>query len=128
MLESRVAKLSETYRPYTLATLLDTLASMAPEAVVVGLTPSIISYRGYYERNCIEPDPTYSMYAPALYDALNSYVGGPITGYKGGDYIVSLNEYVYVSDYSMTGPVLIGFQEVGPQRFEPILLEDHDWL
>jgi hypothetical protein len=70
---------------------------------MVGLGNELFSYRGHYERSAVlvSRDP---IRASDLADRYESQLGKEVMGYKGGDFIISADELVYVvSDERSTG-------------------------
>lgn len=115
-----------TYRRMTLGMLISALRDLPEGSRVQGLGTRIESYRGYYERNAIEPQALWELQADILADTYEEQIGKPTCGYNGGDFNVSADELVYRGDYGSTGPCILGFQEVGSGLYEPVLLEpDH---
>lgn len=64
------------------------------------LTPSgVDSYRGYYEQLAIEVSVSGSMTVGTLVELLTSRIGTTMTGYKGGQYPISNDTPVWISNY-----------------------------
>lgn len=113
----------KTYTKMTLGDLIEALEALPKDAQVRGFQPYVESYRGYYERNALEPS-NYQATAHAMASYLSNDVGKSITGYKGGDYNVSTREGVYLAAYGDLGPSFGGLEEVEPGVYEPVLIED----
>lgn len=113
-----------TFERMTLGMLISALRGLPEGARVRGLGTVVDSYRGYYERNAIEPQALW-LDADILADTYQEQVGKPIMGYKGGDYNVDDDQLVYLAGYGDTGPCIIGLHEVESGLYEPVLLE-HD--
>lgn len=103
--------------PLTLAQLITSLKQLG-DAPVTGLGDEISSYRGYYERNAVTAG--YDRPASELVAAYESQIGKPIRGYKGGDFTVSENEYVYVSGYGECGPAIVGIFLGSDGKYHPV--------
>lgn len=116
-----------TMKRLTLGDLVQELRNLPDGARVNGLGRSVDSYRGYYERNAIEPEWDNELPALALADMLEDDFGKAIWGWKGGHYHVSADEFVYLANPGDTGPVIIGL-EFNPKTgiYEPVLLEE-EW-
>jgi len=114
-----------TYNTLTLGQLIEKLRELPPDAGVRGLGAEVDSYRGYYERNAIEPSGE-TIFAHDLADRYADQIGKPIHGYKGGDYEVSSGENVYLADYGRTGPNICGLILNG-RVYEPLLVEVNEW-
>ena len=83
------------------------------------------SYRGYYERNATYPFGDHvRMGANELAESYRSYIGQPMMGWKGGDYIISEDELIYYADRGETGPSIIGFHCDHRGIWKPVLLEE----
>lgn len=114
------------YQRMTLREFIEALRALPEGAMVRGLSNGVDSYRGYYERNAIDPDAGRTIAATVLADDLTGEDGKAIFGYKGGDYHVSLGELVYVAGYGDTGPAIIGIEPCEDGIYEAVLLEE-DW-
>lgn len=117
----------KAYETLTLGQLIAALKALPEDAVVLGLGTEIHSYRGYYERNAIEPDlPNHE--ARYLADQYQRQIGQPIYGYKGGEWRISDSENVYLASYGDTGPNICGLVPSGePHVWEPLLVEVNEW-
>lgn len=114
------------YRTFTLGDLIDELNGLGV-ATVKGLGLEIDSYRGYYERNAIEPSPGVILPAATLAREYENQIGKEITGYKGGDYYVSANENVYLAGYGDTGPNIAGFVKDEDGDYVPVVVRVNEW-
>lgn len=111
------------YHPLTLAELIDDLRALG-DAEVEGLGLELDSYRGYYERSAVEPDPT-SRRASDLADSYVEQLGKATEGYKGGDFFIDRDKLVYLAHHGFTGPNIIGLSK--PRHgtvYEPIVCEE----
>ena len=113
------------YTKMTLGDLITALRELPEGAKVRGFGPSIHSYRGYYERNALEPE-TFEMDAERTADILSAQEGTLIHGWKGGEYYVSLTEGIYLADLGDVGPIFAGLEATEDGVYEPILLDDGD--
>lgn len=114
-----------TYRVLTLRDLIDKLRALPQGAMVNGMGWQIDSYRGYYERNAVEPGEfAVPPFATELASSYENQIGKPIEGYKGGDYTVSDDELVYLAGDGDTGPAIIGFENVYLNTWRPVLLAE----
>lgn len=115
------------YETLTLQGLIDQLRALPTDAVVAGMEPTVISYRGYYERNCIQPavDLTYSAHLFA--DFLAGDIGKKLYGYKGGYFECKGDELVYLAHYGETGPNIIGLYQDDKNVYRPVTLTNHHW-
>ena len=114
------------YRIFSLDVLIQTLESLSesdPEAVVVGLTGMVESYRGYYDRPATPPS-TEEHLASRLAEQYSRQVGGTMHGYKGGEYSVQGDVPVYYAEWGSTGPNIIGLQKFEDGKYHLILLDD----
>lgn len=112
------------YKRMTLGEVIAALKALPEGSKVVGISETIFSYRGYYERNAVESD-TSELDAHELAAGYEKQLGKAITGWKGGDYHVMDDELFYVvTSPRDTGPCVIGFElnaETGAHQ--PQLLE-----
>lgn len=115
--------MSKHYTKMTLGGLIAALRELGPEAKVCGFDQDIDSYRGSYERNAVKASDV-PMAASDMADALESQVGKPIFGYKGGDYTVSIEQGVYLAEYGSMGAVFAGLEQVEPGLYEPVVVDD----
>src|SRR5690242_13641828 len=86
--ERRGLLMTKLYSRMTLSDLIEALGALPDGALVRGITPSVHSYRGYYERNAVSPNSLVRG-ARELGEYLVGEIGKPIHGWKGGDYTVS---------------------------------------
>lgn len=114
------------YETLTLGELIDELKRLG-SATVRGLGLEIDSYRGYYERNAIEPEPDTILPAATLAREYSNQIGKEITGYKGGDYNVSTRENVYLARYGATGPNIAGFVPDENGDYVPVVVDVNEW-
>lgn len=108
------------YRRYTLADLIEALRSIG-DAPVFGLTGEIDSYRGYYERNATEPANDVQA-GNWLAEKYSNEVGKAMQGWKGGDYLASVDELIYYAPVGDIGPCIIGLEADGDGLYRPVLL------
>lgn len=95
------------YRHMTLGDVIDYLRAAPWGSMVSGLSLDADSYRGYYERIAIDRGDWAR--ADSLADYLDEKVGKTMTGYKGGEYLITKQTLVHVAAYGFTGPMLVGF-------------------
>lgn len=117
--------MSKIYKRMTLRELINALRALPEGAIVTGFDTDIESYRGYYERNAVEPDEGTIIPASLAAYELESQIGNSITGYKGGDYVISADELVYYASYGKTGPSIIGLESDGDFYRLILLGEDY---
>jgi hypothetical protein len=108
-----------TYKHLTLGETINALEAMDPNTSVVGLHGQVESYRGYYQHVALEPGP-YSIRAERLAQWLTEQVGGTMSGWKGGDYPIKEDCYVFLAHEGNTGPGLGGFVYTGTHTAEPV--------
>ena len=89
-----------------LGELLDGLRQADPEGLVYLTDPH--SYRGYYSDLALEPTTT-PIKVNQLIDQLEAVIDTELTGYKGGEFLMSADTPVWVSHYGTTGSALVGF-------------------
>lgn len=91
---------------------------------VYGLHTYLSSYRGYYDRLSLEPDASAVYRADVLADSLEGQIGETRTGWKGGDYEVHRDRYVYLDVWGDgLGHMLVGFTDSG-YDLRPILVQE----
>lgn len=113
----------KTYRKMTLNDLIEALGALPDDAQVAGFNPEIDSYRGYYERNAVEPSAAV-LNAHEVALTLRAQEGKPITGYKGGDYQVNELQGIYLANYGELGPCFCGLEQRRDGVYEPVLIDD----
>jgi hypothetical protein len=89
-----------------LGELLDGLRQADPEGWVYLTSPH--SYRGYYSDLALEPTTT-PIRVWELINQLSDVIDTELTGYKGGEFLMSADTPVWVSHYGTTGSALVGF-------------------
>lgn len=89
-----------------LGELLDGLRQADPEGWVYLTSPH--SYRGYYSDLALEPTTT-PIKVWELINQLSDVIDTELTGYKGGEFLMSADTPVWVSHYGTTGSALVGF-------------------
>jgi hypothetical protein len=67
----------------------------------------IHSYRGYYDQLAIGYDDSKDTSVGELLDMLKDADGKTFTGYKGGDYVMSLSTPVWVANHNESGGTAI---------------------
>jgi hypothetical protein len=115
----------KVYEALTLGEFITLLESLG-NAPVRGFDGAIHSYRGYYERNATTPSQ-YTLAADTLANAYRTEIGKPITGWKGGDYIVKANELIYYTDHGNTGAAIAGLVAGEDGVYEPIGVVTEYW-
>lgn len=117
------------YGVKSLDDLISELRALPEGSKVRGIQSGIIhSDRGYYERNAVVPDTGAVFPADLLADQLDSEIGGPMEGWKGGDYTISGRMPVAYADYGHTGPYIGGFEEQSPGNYSPYLIDEDHWF
>lgn len=106
------AEMTKHYEPMTIEDLLDALDEMSADTTVEGLSDRFDSYRGYYKHVAVEPGDGVT--AGALAAAFRNRLGETMTGYKGGEFEIHGDCYVFVAAYGYTGPMLVGFDNGEP--------------
>lgn len=98
----------ETRKDYhlCLGDLIDGLREADPEALIGLHNPH--SYRGYYSDLALEPTKA-PIKVCQLMTQLNEVIDTELTGYTGGEFLMSADTPVWVSHYGTTGEALIGF-------------------
>ena len=98
----------ETRKDYhvCLGELLDGLRQADPEAEINLTDPH--SYRGYYHDLALEPT-TEPVKVWQLINQLSDVINTELTGYKGGEFLMSADTPVWVAHYGCTGSALVGF-------------------
>lgn len=89
-----------------LGELLDGLRQADPEALIGLHNPH--SYRGYYSDLALEPTEA-PIKVWQLINQLSDVIDTELTGYKGGEFLMSADTPVWVAHYGTTGPALVGF-------------------
>ncbi len=74
--------------------------------ILHSVSPELQSYRGFYEDAALA---TVQLTLPArrFRERLKDQVGTPLYGYKGGEYVVSKDTLVWVSDYGVTSGIAV---------------------
>lgn len=118
----------KSYEIKSLDELIEELRALPEGVNVRGIQSGVIhSDRGYYERNAVVPDENSVIPASVLADQLESEIGGPMEGWKGGDYTISGRMPVAYADYGDTGPYIGGFQADSPGVYSPYLIDETFW-
>lgn len=93
-------------RPYhvTVGELIDQLKLADPESLIPLTNPH--SYRGYYEDLALEPTD-FPIKVSLLIEQLEAVLDTELTGYKGGEFLMTEDTPVWVSNYGTTGEALI---------------------
>lgn len=89
-----------------LGELIDGLKQADPEALIGLHNPH--SYRGYYSDLALEPTEAL-IKVSQLITQLEAVIDTELTGYKGGEFLMSADTPVWISYYGNTGPALVGF-------------------
>lgn len=89
-----------------LGELIDGLRQADPEAPIGLHNPH--SYRGYYSDLALEPTEA-PIKVCQLINQLEEVFGTELTGYKGGEFLMSADTPVWVANYGCTGSALVGF-------------------
>lgn len=99
----------------TLGKLIAVLESLPSDTPVEGLG-ALDSYRGYYSDLAFEDDVSPRTVGDVLADCRNA-LGERFTGYKGGDYYMTKNTPLWVSDYGCaSGKRLMGLSGDAPAK------------
>jgi hypothetical protein len=106
----------EHSKQWTLGQLIDALEAVEDKTNAVrfdfcNMVPTTLdSYRGYYEDLALGwepqhgyPEPT----VPMLLEVLKDQIGTTVHGWKGGDYIVSRDQILFVANPGETGSTVI---------------------
>jgi len=97
---------------WTLGQLIDALEAVGDKANACrfdfchAVPGKLDSYRGYYEDLALGWEPQTNYPEPTVahvLDTLKKQIGTTVHGYKGGDYVVSRDQTVYVANYGETG-------------------------
>jgi hypothetical protein len=83
---------------------IDILAA-APGDTRVNLSNKVDSYRGYYEDLAIEPGEST---ASELHAALSDVIDTKLEGYKGGEYLMTVDTPLWEACYGSTGDAIVG--------------------
>ncbi len=86
---------------------LDMLRMADPEALIPLTSPH--SYRGYYSDLALEPTPGAPIKVWQLINQLSDVIDTELTGYKGGEFLMSADTPIWVSHYGTTGSALVAF-------------------
>lgn len=117
-----------TYSIKSLDDLIAELRSLPEGSQVRGIQSGVIhSDRGYYERNAVVPDENAVFPAAELADYLEAEIGGPMEGWKGGDYTISGRMPVAYAKYGDTGPYIAGFEQESPGNYSPFGIYEGFW-
>ena len=102
-----------------------TMLEALEDAPVGGLSTIIVSYRGYYDRPCIEPTyPGNTHPASVLAKIYRDTIGKPMYGGKGGEFECKGSSWVHYAEYGHTGAYILGFQKMEDGIYYPVLLTD----
>lgn len=66
----------------------------------------LCSYRGYYRLLCIEPGKT-PIKVKAFLNKLANVLDMPLTGYKGGEFIMHSEVFIFVAEYGTTSNIVV---------------------
>ena len=96
----------------TLGELIDTLKSFPKDYLVVikpyDLVPNgFDSYRGYYDELALEYDIEGHCTVEDLLKIAKKVVGKELMGYKGGNFLMTKNTPVWISNYGNTSNMLL---------------------
>lgn len=110
---------------------IEQLSTMPHNAIVrfaTGIYPlGFSSYRGYYEDLSVGIGTQYNApTAGEFMDDLFKAIGTTITGYKGGEYIVTEQTVLWAANYGDCGPAIVGFKVSPSGRFVKILTRVDD--
>lgn len=86
---------------------LSQLRDADPEATIPLANPH--SYRGYYSDLALEPTPGAPIKVWQLINQLSDVIDTELTGYKGGEFLMSADTPLWVAHYGCTGQALISF-------------------
>lgn len=111
-----------TLKPFTFQGLIDHLATLGDEPVR-GLGYNVHSYRGYYDRPAITPEPEQEWPASTLVEWYTQDIGKTLYGWKGGEYPLRAIQWVYYAEDGDTGPYITGFESING-AYQPILVEE----
>lgn len=93
----------------TLGQLIEKLKKLHPNTIIKlgsGYPGDFDSYRGYYSELALMPSSTPKT-AGELLKQCRSALRQTFHGYKGGEYKMSKNTFLYAADYSQTGPQIV---------------------
>lgn len=83
------------------------------------------SYRGYYEDLALGWKPQTNYPKPTVADllaTLKKQLGTTVHGYKGGEYVVSRSQILYVANYGDTGSTaVVGVDSCGDSGWQTII-------
>ena len=98
----------ETRKNYhvTLGELIAALNNADPNGLVYLTEPH--SYRGYYDDLALEP-ADFAITVTQLLNQLNWVINTELTGYKGGEFMMSADTPVWVANHGCTGQALVDF-------------------
>jgi len=82
---------------------IDILAG-APGDTLVNVSNKVDSYRGYYEDLAIEPGEST---AAELHEALTNVIDTELEGYKGGEYLMTVDTPLWKAYYGSTGDAIV---------------------
>jgi hypothetical protein len=114
------------YKRQSLGELIDILEDIGQESVQ-GLTGTVDSYRGFYERTSTPPTGDISTGA-ALAASYLDRLGSTMHGWKGGEYTVDPDEPVHYAEPRDTGPAILGLNQGADGIWRPVVLAQDDWL
>ena len=117
--------MNNIYSQMRLIELIEALEALG-DAKVTGLDFSIHSDRGFYSRNAVAPtDQVFE--ATELARLYRDQEGKIMTGWKGGEFPVKLDEYIYVAEYGSMGPAVCGLFERYDGTYVPLLVLVSSW-
>jgi len=89
------------------------------DKTILGLTSNLHSYRGYYEDIALEYMPYQRpIHVSNIVWQLEYQIGEFFPGYKGGEYKLTKNSPVWISDYRSIGMAVTGIKQVSDNRFD----------
>ncbi len=86
---------------------LSQLRDADPEATIPLANPH--SYRGYYSDLALEPVNGAPIKVWQLINQLSDVIDTELTGYKGGEFMMSADTPIWVANHGCTGAALVGF-------------------
>lgn len=108
--------------------LLDALPQDVRIQFATGIYPgSLDSFRGWYEDLAVGiATPIAAPTVRTFASSLRAKIGTIITGYKGGDYLVTPDTALWVAQWGDCGPALVGFRLSKSGRYVKILTRVDD--
>ena len=108
LLDTITAATRDTRKNYhvTLGELIEKLRQADPEALIGLHNPH--SYRGYYTDLALEPTKA-PIKVWQLLNQLTDVLDTELTGYKGGEFLMTYDTPLWVAHYGDTGPAMVDF-------------------